>query len=83
MSKLQAKLKTLSAEQIADLYRQVFCTEAGALILEDMKLSSFFYDITCPAGVTDRQGWINEGLRFSVMRIENAVKFGKKEIADV
>ena len=58
-------------EGLASLYRRVFNTPEGELILQDLKNRSFFYLPTF--GNSNREGeiYFNEGVRSVVLSIES------------
>ncbi len=69
------KLKTLQWHQLKQLYFQVFGSEAGTLVLEDLKARCFYYTSTYPTVDTTRDAvLINEGMRVVLLHIINCIE---------
>lgn len=69
---LRDKLRTLNAEELANLYKTIFTSEAGQLVLEDLRNRSFYYIPTfeCSYGKDAA-----EGMRNIVMSIETQINY--------
>ena len=58
-------------EGLAALYRRVFNTPEGELVLQDLKNRAFFYLPTVGASFIDGEIYFNEGKRSVVLSIES------------
>lgn len=67
---LQRKLTELEAHQIAEIYCQVFNTDAGRLILEDLRNRCFVYDSSFKYGYAEQDVCFHEGMRSVMLHIE-------------
>lgn len=78
---LRRKLRTLPPKQIAELYRQVFESEAGQLVLEDLKNQCFFDRSThffdSNQKLDNDAGNINIGRRLVIIGIINAINLAE------
>lgn len=75
---LLEKLNELNDEQLAQIYKNVFNTPEGQLLLEDLKNRSFFYTTTAHEN-SHRTYW-QEGMRSVVLHIQSQLTFEKTEI---
>ena len=66
--KAQEKLTRISEEQLAELYKQVFTTDAAQVVLEDLRNRCFFFEPSYSGNkeFTD----FNEGKRSVILHIE-------------
>lgn len=70
------KLAELTEEQIAGLYKRVFETTEGQLVLEDLRFRSFVYVPTFEGDA--QKGIFNEGKRSTVLHIESQIAYVPK-----
>lgn len=73
MNALVDKLMELSEEKLAQIYKNVFSTPEGQLLLEDLKQRSFFYS-PIPLGEPGQRA---EGARSVVLHIETQINYEK------
>lgn len=78
MNELQKKLSTLNEEQVAQIYKNVFNTPEGKLVLQDLKNRGYYY-IPLPLG---QAGDRAEGIRMGVIHIETQINYEKEEKPD-
>ncbi len=80
---LQKKLRILDKKQIANLYRSTFESEAGQLVLQDMKNNCFadrsVYALDDNDKLDTNKMIFNEGRRSVVIGITNAIRISKGE----
>ena len=73
----QNKEKKISEEQIQKAYQNVFGTDTGELVYNDLCYRCFKY--TSTAALTNNQTLINEGRRQVLLHIESQLKPTTKE----
>lgn len=71
------KLNTLFPEQVANLYKKVFGTEEGKLVLQDLN-NRCFVDISTNTG-NQIDNNINEGMRCVVLHINTQIIYKEPE----
>ena len=73
---LNDKLKTLDESQVAKLYKNVFDSEEGQLVLEDLRNRCY-----CKVSTKSHPDGIDlgEGMRTVVLHIENQINYEVKE----
>lgn len=76
------KLFTLDAEELSKLYKNIFDSEAGRLVLEDLRQRCFIYTTT--AADTANKTYYNEGMRSVVLHIETEINYEpvKEKVGD-
>lgn len=79
MNGSREKLLTLNEAQKSVVYKNLFCTDEGQLVLEDMK-QRFFYYSSLPSGEEGQRG---EGSRRVLLHIESFMSLIEKEMANV
>jgi len=69
-------LRRYDGKALSELYRRVFDTDDGKLILEDLRLRAYAYDSTISdVGMVDPyRACINEGARQILLTIENRIR---------
>lgn len=77
MNLARKKLRTLSEEERAKLYKNVFASSDAQLVLEDLKERGFFYTSTFRNDLPglERSIEYNEGIRASVLHIETMLNY--------
>lgn len=73
------KLATLSADEIAGLYKRLFESVEGALVLEHLRLSAFVYLPETEGAGPDRDVFVNIGKRSVILHIETQIRHRKEE----
>lgn len=63
------KLSKLDYQELVDLYKRVFTTGDGALVLEHMK--GIFFEYTPPEASTPHQMGVNVGKQSVIIHIKN------------
>lgn len=80
---LNDQLLSLGEENIAQLYKSIFSTTEGKLVLQDLKNRSYFYS---PTYHHEKNSDVGEGMRNIVLHIENQINLDpedfKKEAED-
>ena len=79
MNSLQKQLAQLSPEELAQIYKNVFDTAAGKLVIEDLRQRCFFY--TPSFALDSHQTAFNEGSRAALQRIEALVDSNPEDYA--
>ena len=80
---LQKKLTTLSVEELESIYRQVFTTDAGKLVLEDLRNRANYFVPSFSDRGKQSDPFVcifNEGSRAIVLTIESRINSEPKEI---
>lgn len=77
MSVLNDKLQEMTAEDVANIYKRIFGTPDGQLMLEDLK-NRCFSKLSLPFG---EEGQRAEGMRAVVLHIESMINY-KPEVED-
>ena len=72
-----AKEKKITEEQLQQAYQNVFGSDTGELVLNDLRYRCFKYTTT--AGLTRDHLLLNEGKRQSLLHIESQLKPTTKE----
>ena len=72
---LNDKLSTLDEEQVAKLYQNLFDSEEGKLVLQDLKNRCFIDISTYDGGNME----IHEGMRCVVLHIQTQLNYEVKE----
>ena len=74
---LQDKLKTLNAEEVAQIYKNLFSSIDGQLLLEDLKNRCFYF---APL-IDEHEGrtYFNDGMRSVVLHITNQIEYQPEE----
>ena len=69
---LQQKLESLTPEQLSAVYKRIFSTDDGMMILEDLKNRCFHYVPTTPitGQIDSYRSAENEGMRKVVLHIQ-------------
>ena len=75
---LNDKLQTLDEERVANLYKTVFATEEGQLVLEDLR-NRCFIKIPTPTEESPYTTYFNEGKRSVVLHIESQINYEKSQ----
>lgn len=77
---VREKLKDypLGSPDLARIYQSVFTSPEGQLVLEDLKINSFFYDTTADERFTE----FNEGRRQMVLHIIKALEMDVSQPID-
>lgn len=72
------KLSQLSDKQISNIYRNVFGTVDGQLVLEHLRLGCFVYVPETAGAKTDRDVFENIGKRSVLLSIETQLREDKE-----
>ena len=75
MSELNKKLMELDEEQVAQLYKNVFNTPEGQLVLEDLKNRCFIKTSTYHHSMNPQEIAWNEGMRNVVLHISSQINY--------
>jgi hypothetical protein len=71
---LQRKLVELEPHQISEIYSQVFETDAGRLVLEDLRNRCFYYVPSFEYPTAAGQTEYNDGRRSVIIHIETQLQ---------
>lgn len=70
LNPIRQRLSQLTEEEIQQLYRDLFNTEKGKIVLEDLKLRGYSYKPSYEEGVSTE---FNEGKRSMVLHIQTMI----------
>ena len=73
MNALVEKLEELNEEQLAQLYKNLFTSPDGQLVLEDLKGRCYVYSTT--ANENPHKTFWHEGMRNVILTIESQINY--------
>ena len=73
MSTLNDKLQEMTAEDVANIYKRIFSTPDGQLMIEDLR-NRWYIKIPTTGRGNDQTNF-NEGMRSVVLHIESQIEF--------